>query len=373
MSSLPDKIRRVVSEVQADGNLSLRIETLPTPALAAGEVLLRVEAAPLHPTDLGQLLLAGDLTRASREGDALIMPLHEAARAMLKARAGRANPVGTEGAGTVIAVGEGVDPALAGRLAGAFGNGMFAEYRVLKASDLILLPEGTTARDGAAVTVNPMTAVAMVEQMRIDGATALVHTAAASSLGQMLQRICAKDGISLVNIVRKPEQEDLLRKAGAKHVLNSQAPDFMQQLIDAVAETKATVVFDAVGGGTISGAILTAIEQAQQRAAGDAGFYGSAIEKRAYIYGRLEMSPTILPPTTGMAWSLSGFLLPHFLAKAGPAIAARMAARVLAELSTSFVTHYTEEVGLDSLLDPAVLARASAKATGAKFLIRPQS
>ena len=373
MSKLPDQAHRLVNEVDGEGVLSLRIQSEPIAPLAPGELLLRVEAAPLHPTDLGQLLLAGDLTRARREADALVMPLREAARGMFAGRVGLAVPIGSEGAGAVIAVGDAKDQALIGRRVASFSGGMYADYRVLKVADVTVLPPGASARDGAAITVNPMTALAMVETMRRDGAVAMVHTAAASSLGRMLQRICAQDGIPLVNIVRNPEQSALLRKAGAAHVVNSEDPDFQAQLVAALVETNATIAFDAVGGGSLAGAILTAMEQAQQRRAGGAGFYGSSTPKRAYIYGRLDMTPTILPPTMGMAWNVGGFLLPHVLEQVGPTVKQRLVDRVLDELTSTFLIDYTQEIPLESLLDPLLLARANAKATGAKYLVRPDT
>ncbi len=373
MTSIPTSARRLVSETTSEGMLELRVEKVPIPALQPGELLVRVEAAPLHPSDLGMMIMAGDISRAARVGLALRMPLPEAARAMMAARVGIAVPVGNEGAGVVVAAGDADGEAMIGQPVAAFAGAMYADHRVLPSDAVIPLPEGTSARDGAAVSVNPLTALAMVEVMQRNGATALVHTAAASSLGQILQRICAKDGIPLVNIVRRPEQAAILEALGAKHILNSQGDDFMAKMIDAFAEVGATIAFDAVGGGPLAGMILSAMESAQKRSAPTSSPYGSAIPKRAYIYGRLDSTPTSVPPTVGMAWAVNGFLLPHFLEETGEDVRRRMEARVMAELTTTFAIAYTQEIGLDALLDPAVLARATAKTTNEKFLIRPNA
>ncbi len=372
MSVLPTTIRQLVSEARTDGTLELRIEQTPLPRLEPGQVLVRIEAAPLHPSDLGMMLPAADLARAERiDNETLRIPMFEAARPMLAARVGKPLTIGNEGAGTVIAAGDAEGEALIGHKVAAFAGGMYADYRVLPRTAVTPLPEGASARDGAAISVNPLTALAMVEVMRRDGATALVHTAAASSLGQILQRICAKDGIPLINIVRRPEQEEILRKLGAKYVLNSQSETFATQLREVLAETNATVAFDAIGGGPLAGTILTAMEQAQARRAGSYSVYGAATKKQVYMYGRLDTTATTIPPSTGMAWGISSFLLPYFLQEVGAAVTQRLVARVLDELTTTFAIRYTGEIGLDGLLDPDILRRASAKTTGEKFLLRP--
>jgi hypothetical protein len=292
---------------------------------------------------------------------------------MMMARAGTVMPVGNEGAGVVIAAGDPLGTRLIGRTVAAFAGGMYANYRVLPRQAVTPLPDGASARDGAAMSVNPLTALAMVEVMQQRGAKALVNTAAASSLGQILQRICARDHIPLVNIVRSAEQAEILRAFGATHVVNSQSPQFMAELIAAFAAVDASVAFDAVGGGPLGGMILTAMESAQKRNAPTTSPYGSAIPKQLYVYGRLDPSPTSIPPTVGMAWGVSGFLLPHFLETAGKGVHQRLIDRVIRELTTTFATHYTEAVGLNGLLDPQVLARATAKSTNAKVLVRPDT
>lgn len=378
MSTIPNTVRRLATEVRSDDMVELRIEDVGLPRLGAGELLVRVEAAPLHPSDMGSMLMAGDVSQAERIETAVglpavRMPIPERARAMAASRIGTAFISGNEGAGTVVAAGDAAGEELIGQRVAAFGGGMYCDYKVLAREGVVALPSGASARDGAAVWVNPLTALAMVEVMQSEGADALVHTAAASSLGQILQRVCAKDGIALVNIVRRPEQVEMLRGLGAAHVLNSTDADFFAGMVETFAETNATLAFDAVGGGTLAGTLLTGMEAAQNSRSPSASHYGSAVLKQVYVYGRLDLSPTAVPPTVGMAWGLKGFLLPHFLAAAGKDVERRLIARVLDELTTTFAIHYTEEVTLGALLDPAMLLRANAKSTNEKFLLRPAS
>ncbi|HAP78526.1 MAG TPA: NADH oxidase, partial [Acidimicrobiaceae bacterium] len=286
-------------------------------------------------------------------------------------------PAGNEGAGTVGAVGEGVDPALVGRVVGFFGGEAYSQYRALPVQTILPMPEGTAAADAASCFVNPFTALGMVETMRMEGHTGLVHTAAASNLGQMLNRICLADGVPLVNVVRRPEQADMLRAQGAVYVCDSSADSFMADLTAALAETGATLAFDATGGGTLAGQILTAMEAAAvQRsiAAGGAySRYGSDVFKQVYIYGGLDRSPTVLNRSFGFSWSLGGWLLTPFLGKVGGEGVARLGARVTAELTTTFASHYTDEVSLAGALQLDALQTYAKQATGQKFLVRPQA
>ena len=139
--------------------------------------------------------------------------------------------------------------------------GMYAQYRIAKVSDCMLLPEGVTPKQGASAFINPLTALGMAETMRREGHTALVHTAAASNLGQMLNRVCLMDGIDLVNVVRSAEQVDILRRIGAKYIVNSTSPTFNKDLTEALAETNATLAFDAIGGGPTAQTILASMEK----------------------------------------------------------------------------------------------------------------
>jgi len=281
-------------------------------------------------------------------------------------------PVGNEGAGVVIKTGSSdAAKALMGRTVAMIGGAMYAQYRTLRVNECLPLPAGTTAAEGASCFVNPLTALGMTETMRREGHKALVHTAAASNLGQMLNKICIKDGIGLVNIVRNKEQADILKKIGAKHVVDSTAPSFMEDLTGALVETGATIAFDAIGGGKLAGQILTCMEIAINKTAKAYSRYGSSVHKQVYIYGGLDLRPTEFNRNFGMAWGVGGWLLFPFLMKVGPETGQRLRERVVAELKTTFASHYTKVVSLQETLDPANIAVYAKRSTGEKFLINP--
>jgi NADPH:quinone reductase len=257
-----------------------------------------------------------------------------------------------------------------GRTVAIAGGGMYAQYRCADAGMALVLPEGTPARVGASSFVNPLTALGMVETMRREGHTALVHTAAASNLGQMLVRVCLEDGVPLVNIVRKPEQADILRSIGAEHVLDSTSPDFMKQLIAALGQTGARLAFDAIGGGTLASSILTAMEAASSAGA-EYSRYGSNTHKQVYIYGALDRSPTVLNRSFGFAWGVGGWLLTPFLGKVGLETFLALRQRVAAGLETTFASSYTGEVSLAEALQPQAFLEYTKQATGEKYLIAP--
>ena len=364
------------SLVTADGMLELSLATVEVPEPGPDEVLIRVEAAPINPSDLGLLLAGADLStaRASGTPEQPVITAEVPGPALRAAagRLGQSLPVGNEGAGTVIGAGSSERArSLAGRTVAAAGGGMYGQYRIVRASQCLELPEGTDAADGASAFVNPMTALAMVETMRREGHTALVHTAAASNLGQMLNRICLEDGIPLVNIVRRPEQEALLRGAGAAHVCVSTAPAFMDDLTRSLIATSATLAFDAIGGGRLAGQILTAMEAAATVTATEYSRYGSAVHKQVYIYGGLDRGPTELSRSFGMAWGVGGWLLTPFLQSIGPEAVQALGARVAAGLKTTFASTYAGQVSLTGALRLDVLRRYATQATGGKFLIRP--
>jgi NADPH2:quinone reductase len=370
------KALQLQSHISRGGELTLSLAEIDLPDPGPDEVLVRVEASPINPSDLGLLLGPVDpqVARAeTRDGrPAVVAPVSPKAVEALAARVDQAMPVGNEGAGTVLAAGAGAAH-LQGRTVAMFGGGMWATHRLIRAAQCMALPEGAAPRDGASWYVNPMTALCMVETMRKDGHTALAHTAAASNLGQMLNRICLKDGIPLVNIVRSEAQAALLRGQGAQHVCDSSAPDFMERLTDALAATGATVAFDAVGGGPLAGQILLAMEQAIKRTATSYSHYGSDRHKQVYVYGRLNTGPTQFDRAAiGFAWGLSGFLLTPALKSLGAGAEDRLRARVAAELKTTFASHYTREIGLAAVLDLDVLRGTYRKATGEKYLILPQ-
>ena len=279
--------------------------------------------------------------------------------------------LGNEGSGTVVAAGENAQ-ALMGKRVGVMGGGMYAQYKLVKAMMCLPLGPDHSAKDGAACFVNPLTALSMVETMRLEGHSALVHTAAASNLGQMLNRICQADGVQLVNIVRSAAQEQLLRDMGATHVVDSSKDSFMTDLTNAVHETGATLAFDATGGGRLASDILTAMEAAAARTPGAYSIYGSVKHKQVYLYGGLQQSETVLTRGYGMAWGVGGWLLPNFLARVGHEVGAKMRGRVVKELTTTFANKYSDEISLSDALKADIVARYYAKKTGEKFLINPQ-
>jgi NADPH:quinone reductase-like Zn-dependent oxidoreductase len=364
--------RELRSTITADGQLTLSLDEVTTADPGDDEVVVRIEATPINPSDLGLLIGPADVTTVTQTGPARATLSVPAPRlGMVAARIGQSLPAGNEGAGTVVAAGRNVT-GLQGRLVGMAGGSMYADYRKLRAQDVTPLPAGATAADGASIFVNPLTALGFVETARAEGHKAIIHTAAASNLGQMLQKICLADGVPLINVVRSQAQVDLLRGVGATHVLNSQDTDFFDRLTDAAASLNATIAFDALGGGSLGSDILRAMEAAAARTMSTYSRYGSNTFKQLYIYGGLDTGPTVLNRTGfGFLWSISGWLLPPFLAKAGPEVAARLRQRVSDELTTTFASHYTRVIGLAEALQPEILRAYERKATGEKFLIDP--
>jgi len=338
---------------------------------------VRVEAAPINPSDLGLLLAGADLDTATVTGP----PEHPTLRATippagmraLAGRVGQSLTVGNEGAGTVVGAGASAEAqALLGKVVAVAVGAMYVQYRNVKASQCLELPAGTGAAEGASSFVNPLTALGMVETMRREGHRGLVHTAAASNLGQMLNRLCLADEVALVNIVRKPEQEALLRDAGARYVCNSTSPAFRDELTDALVATSATLAFDAVGGGSLASRILACMEAASTAGSGGYDRYGSSTHKQVYIYGGLDRSPTVLTRNFGMAWGIGGWLLTPFLQQIGPEGFQRLRQRVAAELKTTFASRYTRTVSLPGALAPEAVFAYAQQATGEKYLIAPQ-
>ena len=371
MSLTGRELRSTVS----DGVLRLSLDEVVIGDLGPDEIVVRVEAAPINPSDLGLLIGPADVATMRSEGSpdrpTLVFEIPEARRASVSARVGQSLSVGNEGAGTVVAAGEQAQGWM-GRCVGMIGGGMYADLRKIRTRDALPLPEGVTAAEGAALTVNPMTALGFVETARAEGHSAIVHTAAASSLGQMLQKICASDGIPLVNIVRSDQQVQLLRDIGASIVLNSRDANFRAQLVDAVSATGATVAFDAIGGGSLGSDIMRAMEKGAVNRMTEYSRYGSSSFKQLYTYGALDLSPMVLDRLAfGFQWSVSGWLLTPFLQKAGAETVMRMRKRVFDELTTTFATRYTKTIGLGEALEPELLRAYERKATGEKFLINP--
>jgi NADPH:quinone reductase-like Zn-dependent oxidoreductase len=364
------------SLIKNSGELEISLARVPTPEPGPDEVVVRVEASPINPSDLGLLVGAADMTTAkasgSKDSPVITAKVPEAGMRAMAGRLDESMPVGNEGAGIVIKTGSSdAAKALLGKTVAMIGGAMYAQYRCMRVAECLPLPAGITPAEGASCFVNPLTALGMTETMRREGHKALVHTAAASNLGQMLNKICLKDGIGLVNIVRSEEQAGILRKIGAKHVVDSTAASFMDDLTSALVETGATIAFDAIGGGKLAGQILTGMETAINKTAKVYSRYGSSVHKQVYIYGGLDLRPTEFNRGFGMAWGVGGWLLTPFLQKIVPADGARLRQRVVDELKTTFASHYTQIVSLQEALQLNHIAVYGKRATGEKYLINP--
>ena len=366
--------KQITSTVTDAGKLEIAITESERPIPGDDEVLIQIEATPINPSDLGLLIGPGDINTLKAEDSKIIMDVPKAIMGAMKPRLNKPMPVGNEGSGVVIEAGANAQE-LMGKVVSVVGGGMYSQYRCLPAASCIVMNEGTEPRDCASSFVNPLTALGMVETMKMEGHTALVHTAAASNLGQMLVKICKDDGVQLVNIVRKQEHVDLLKSFGAQFVCNSSDDDFMEQLTSAITETKATLAFDATGGGELAGKILACMEAAARKNATEYSPYGSTDHKQVYIYGALNQSGITLPNNRsfGMYWGIGGFLLTPFLGKVGFEKMGELQARVASEIKTTFASTYTQEVSLEEVLTLESLMVYAKQATGEKFLINPNA
>ncbi len=378
MSQLPTTGLQLRSTIRRGGELEITLVDQPVVPPGDDEVLIRVEASPINPSDQGLLFGAADMSTAQQTGSAerptIVARVPEQAMAAMAARIDQSMPVGNEGAGTVVAAGSSpAAQALLGEVVAVLGGAMYSQFRTAKAKQCLVLPPGTAAADGASCFVNPLTALGMVETMRRDGHSALVHTAAASNLGQMLNRICLKDGIGLVNIVRSAEQVALLQGQGAQHVCNASSESFREELVAALAATGATVAFDAIGGGRLATQILSAMEAAISRNAKEYSRYGSSVHKQVYLYGGLDRGPTLIDRDVGMAWGVGGWLLTPFLQRIGPVAVQKLRERVVAELKTTFASRYTRSVNLAQALQLDAIAAYGRRSTGEKYLITPNA
>lgn len=368
--------KQLRSTVTSEGQLVLDLVDIDIPEPKPEEVIVRVEASPINPSDLGLLFGMADMGSAKAGGtaDAPVITADVAPGILkgLKPRLDESMPVGNEGGGVVVAAGDSeLAQSMMGKTVGILGGAMYTQFRALKAKQCLVMPEGTTSAEAASCFVNPLTALGMTETMKAEGHTALVHTAAASNLGQMLNKICIADGIQLVNVVRKQEQVDVLKGIGAKHVCNSSDDDFMNQLTEALVETGATIAFDATGGGPLAGQILTAMERAANMTAKEYSRYGSDTFKQVYIYGGLDRRPTEFNRNFGLSWSIGGWLLTPFLAKIGFEAAEALRQRVANEIQTTFASSYTAEVSLAEALTIDAINTYGKQATGEKYLINP--
>lgn len=374
---VPGQALQLRTLVTTSQTVELSLAEASVPAPEPHEVVVRVEAAPINPSDLGMLFAGADLSQVTASGTAArpvaTAPLPAGAARAAAARAGQSLPAGNEGAGTVVAAGSSdAARALLGKVVAVAGGGMYAQYRCVAAAACLELPAGARSADGAAAFVNPLTALGMVETMRMEGHTGLVHTAAASNLGQMLSRLCIEEQVPLVSIVRSAAQADLLRSAGATWVCDSTAETFTADLTQALAATKATIAFDAIGGGQLASRILACMEAAISAGA-EFSRYGSAVHKQVYIYGSLDRGPTELTRNFGLAWGIGGWLLTPFLGRVGAEKVAALRQRVAAGLATTFASHYTGEVSLAGALGLDAIAVYGRQATGQKYLITPNA
>lgn len=363
--------KELTSRLDADGTLTVSLAQRTWEAPVGRQILVRMEAAPINPSDMGMLFAAADMEQAHYSADKVVATMPEKVTRAMAARHGIALPAGNEGSGTVVAAGE--DPAaqaLMGRRVACVPGTAYATYALADAAMAFAVDEGVSGEQAASCFVNPMTALGFVETMKAEGFTGLIHAAAASNLGQMLLRICANDGIPLVNVVRSAQQVELLKDIGAEHALDMTQADFMPRLVEAIDATGAMLGFDPIGGGTLAGNLLTAMEI---RASRNQPFsrYGSNAAKKVYIYGMLDTGPTVLNRGFGFSWDLSGWLLMPFLEKAGPEVVERMRRRVMDELTTTFASRYSHRITLDQMLTRDAVLGYNARRTGQKYLVLP--
>jgi NADPH:quinone reductase-like Zn-dependent oxidoreductase len=373
---MPTHTWQLHSTVHENSTVTLALVEADLPAPGLDDVVVRMEAAPINPSDLGVMFARADMNTIVRDASvsahAVRATLSPEAMQAAAGRVGLTIPAGNEGGGVVVAAGTSdAAQALLGKVVGVRGGAMYAQYRCIAAQECLVLPDGTASVDAASCFVNPLTALGMVETMRMEGHTGLVHTAAASNLGQMLQKICTADGIPLVNIVRKPEQAELMRRIGATYVCDTSQPTFTADLTNALVDTGATLGFDATGGGELASQILAAMEAAANRNAKAFSRYGSTVHKQVYVYGSLEGGPTLLHRTYGMSWGVGGWLLTNFLRQISLETADQLKKRVATEIKTTFASHYTKVVSLAGALEPDEIAQYSKRATGQKYLIDP--
>jgi len=370
--------KEIRSNVTSEGNIEISIASVKKPIPAENEVLIKVEASPINPSDLGLLIsFAADLDslNVSGSGDETVakMRVHPGLMKAMTPRLDQSMKVGNEGGGVIEDAGTGAED-LIGKTVGVAGGAMYSQYRCVPASSCLVMDDSTTSVEAASSFVNPLTVLGFIETMKLENHTAILHTAAASNLGQMLVKVCKDDSVPLVNIVRKSEQVDLLKNLGAEHVCNTSEPDFMDSLVNALVATGATLGFDATGGGNegkLAGQILSAMEIAANKTAKEYSRYGSDTFKQVYIYGGLDQSPTILNRSFGMQWALGGWLLTPMIGKIGMDRFQQMRERVAKEIKTTFASHYTQEVSFEEMLQPETIKAYAKQATGEKYLVTP--
>ena len=370
--------KEIRSKVTSDGNIEISIAIVEKPIPSDNEVLIKVEAAPINPSDLGLLLsFAADLstinTSGYRDETVTSMKINPSLMNAMKPRLDQSMPVGNEGAGVIEGAGENAKD-LIGKVVGLAGGAMYSQYRCVPASSCLVMNEGTSPADAASSFVNPLTALSFLETMKMENHTAIIHTAAASNLGQMLVKICKDDAVPLVNIVRKDEQVEILKNIGTEYICNTSDDNFMENLVEALVETGATLGFDATGGGNngeLPGQILSAMEIAANKTSKEYSRYGSDTYKQVYIYGGLDQSPTILKRAFGMSWGLGGWLLTPMIGKIGMEKFQEMRLRVAKEIKTTFASSYAQEISFEEMLQPETIISYAKQSTGQKYLVNP--
>lgn len=369
-----NKSKQLFTEITSNGQLEVSLKEMDVPTPKSHEVIVRIEAAPINPSDMWPMFGPADLTEAKYDADkkSLTAPVHKGVLPHIKSRLDQVLPIGNEGAGIVVATGDHpAAKAMLGKTVGVLSGAVYSEYCCVAMQACIVHNEGTTAKQAASSFVNPLTALGMVETMRMEGHTGLVHTAAASALGQMLNKICLAENVPLVNVVRNQQQTDILKQIGAKHICDSSSPTFKVDLYKAIAETGATLAFDAIGGGEIVSDILSAMEAVGSKDAVGFNTYGSEANKQVYIYGGLDFSPTTLNRAYGMTWGIGGWLLMRFLGKLQPEQVGQLHRKVANEINTTFASHFTEELTLEDVMQPQTVLKYNAKKTGEKYLVTP--
>ncbi|MBV9562364.1 MAG: zinc-binding dehydrogenase [Bradyrhizobium sp.] len=365
------------SKVSARGDLELWLEEFDVPEPAANELVVQIDAAPINPSDMIIMFGPADLSTVRVEktasGPTVMASIPRMRLPAVAGRIGQALPVGNEGAGFVVKAGSDHEGLVGRAVAFRSSFGTYAQYRVIAASECMILPDGLNPKQAASAFINPLTVLGMVESMKLEGHRALVHTAAASNVGQMLNRLCLKDGIDLVNIVRSEEQAQSLRGLGATHVVNSASSGFDEELMAALEDTGATIAFDAIGGGTMASRILAGMERVQSRKLTSYSRYGSPTHRQVYIYGILDPEPTRIDRSVGTAWSVGGWLMTWFCERIGAEATQRLRDRVRSELTTTFASDYAAEISLSDLLSPALITSYLKRATGQKYLLKPNA
>ena len=366
--------KQIKSKISKEGLLTISLDEVNVPDPDDGEVLIKVQATPINPSDLGLLVGPADVSslKEVEKGSVVEMKVPDGLIRSVAARFDQNLPVGNEGSGIVESAGKGAEH-LIGKTVGLAGGAMYSEYRCVPASSCLVMNDGTTAEQAASCFVNPLTALGMVETMRMENHTGLVHTAAASNLGQMLIKICLAEDIPLVNVVRKEEHVDLLKSLGANYVCNSSLDSFMDDLVEALVQSGSTLGFDATGGGKLSSQILTAMEIAANKTATEYSRYGSDKFKQVYIYGGLDRNPTTLTRSFGFSWGLGGWLLTPFIGKIGPEKFGELRRKVADEIHTTFESKYSNVITLNEVLKAENIFSYTKQATGDKYLIKPNS